>query len=168
MNRRALLCSLATATTAATAGCSALPPEPQVDTGDAVTDWSFERLDGEPALDDPEDPPIVVRREGRARVVVFGLLYKGNPCHESFLESLRYDPDEDTLHVTVGVREKPLWERGFGCPDSLSVANYEVGVQFRERVPERVVASERPVGGDDARTVCTGSASGPGQYCNTT
>lgn len=166
MNRRALLCSLATATTAATAGCSALPPETQVDTGDAVTDWSFDRLDGEPALDDPEDPPIVVRREGPARVVVFGLLSKGNPCHESSLESLSYDPDDDTLHVTVGVREKPLWERGFGCPDSMGVANYEVGVQFRDRAPERVVASERPVGSDEVRTDCRKSDSG--QYCNTT
>lgn len=163
MHRRVLLCSLSTATITAIAGCSARPTEPAVDTSGPITDWRFRRLDHD-STREPADPPTVLFVEDSARVVVFGAMYGGNPCHETYLESARYDAAADTLHVVVGFRKKPLWDRGLGCPDSMEIGYYETAIQFAESGPETVVAVERSPD-DEQQLTCTQADSTESQYC---
>lgn len=169
MNRRALLCSLSATVTTTIAGCSSLPvssQRPAVDTDGLITDWRFRRFADDPTRE-PDDPPTILLIEDSARVVVFGAMYSGNPCHETYLESARYDTAEDTLHVAVGVREKPVWDGGFGCPDSMGIGYYETAIQFADGhgLPETVVAVERSPGAEQQST-CTQEESTETPYCS--
>ena len=144
MERRAFLLSVGGATTV-TSGCLGTAFGGTTETPDGpIVERSFEILSRNPA-DNVDGAPSVAFDAANHRVVITGKMWKGNPCYTAALRDVTYDSSTDKLSVLVGVRrDKSLWERVSGCPDSLGSVQYEVVVEFRETLPATVTATEKP------------------------
>jgi hypothetical protein len=152
MNRRTVLLSVAASASVGTGCLSAGSGGSAGTPSDPIVAQSFEVVARNQG-GDVDAPPAISFEPSSNRVIVTGAMWKGNPCKAAALTDVTYDADADELSVVVGVRkDRSLWERVSGCPDSLGSVQYEAVVEFRDGLPATVTATEQPPSAFESRT----------------
>ena len=116
----------------------------------------FEIIDPSQLNEDTENPvnveesPTIRYDSSHLQVTITGTLKTGGTCKTAMLESAKYNPDTDSLKVTVADIEKD--DAGDHCGAVAGTKSYEVIVEFRQNLPRSVTAVERDVQGNMERT----------------
>lgn len=96
---------------------------------------------------DEPTPPAIAVAPSENQIRITGTLWGGNPCHETHVESLRYDGQADELRVLVAVKKVRS-----ECPDSTGTDTYELVIRMNEAFPKTVTATHTDAEGKSETT----------------
>lgn len=98
-----------------------------------------------------DGPKITIDNEAKETIVT-GTVERGNSCETVQPTKISYDDSEGMLDVVIASVDssRPVWITS--CQPSLGMAKYRLVIEFPDRLPAVITATERPTEGFDQRT----------------